>query len=177
MTPMPEMLVETEDNTKRRKLIVSLILVAICAGCGESRPPKYLVTGRLRVNGEDAVGAMLTLYPKDAGSRSNLAPSAMVRPDGSFSFGTSRANDGVPPGEYDLTFVWPIDPSLGAMSPDRLEKVYASPQKPLKSIIVGEEALDLSTLEVINAKVNLKPRDDRPKGAPKVVLPVRPVRG
>ncbi|HEY2252462.1 MAG TPA: hypothetical protein VGH74_15420 [Planctomycetaceae bacterium] len=65
------------------------------------------VAGRILVDGEPA--AMLTVSCLDLGALDKESPtisSAMTDEDGDFGLGTYVSGDGVPEGEYVLTFQW-----------------------------------------------------------------------
>ena len=86
--------------------IAACLAIVLLAGCGgDSKLLK--ITGKITVNGEPAVGAILLFHPadkKDAPMASGVAQS-----DGTFSL-TSNMIDGVEPGNYIVTVTWP-DPA------------------------------------------------------------------
>jgi hypothetical protein len=81
------------------------LAIVMMAGCGGSNLAKP--KGKITVNGEPAVGAILLYHPvdgKDAAVASGVAES-----DGSFTL-TSNMSEGVVPGKYTVTVTWP-DPA------------------------------------------------------------------
>lgn len=81
--------------------------------------------------------------------------SALTGEDGKFEISTYKAGDGVPAGEYVLTFVWGrmdlISASYGG--PDKLGGAYSDPGKSeFKVVVVEGEPTDLGKIELVTAK-------------------------
>jgi 5-hydroxyisourate hydrolase-like protein (transthyretin family) len=92
-------------------ILVALLIPIVCAACGESRPGDWKdtvpVKGRVLVDGKPA--AMLSIECVDVAGLDKENPTmsaAMTNEDGEFEFGTYVKGDGVPEGEYVLTFEW-----------------------------------------------------------------------
>lgn len=81
--------------------------------------------------------------------------SALTGEDGRFEISTYKSGDGVPAGEYALTFVWGkinlISASYGG--PDRLDGAYSDPQKSeFKVVVVEGEPTDAGKIELVTKK-------------------------
>lgn len=135
----------------------SLLLV----GCGGNAPqppnPKAVVPvkGIIQVNGELAEGVKVTFNQKGGMDMSNPSKSTgRTKPDGTFVATTYAVNDGVPPGDYFLTFEYfgpmvvgmeAVDQFNGALSyPDRSEHPVTVPA----TVPDGADAFDLGTIDL-----------------------------
>lgn len=119
-----------------------LILTAGCGDAPESRLSLIPVTGEVRVKGQPALGSEIMLHPiggpaADAG----LYPYGIADESGTFSITSYEQGDGAPPGDYQVTVVWPdssYQPETpaeldefhggGGQTPDKLRGRYAEPQ-------------------------------------------------
>src|SRR5258708_5683766 len=97
----------------RLSLPISLLfLISIaCGACSEKRPENWKTTvpvkGKVLVDGKPA--AMLAVECVDLAGLDKENPtlsSAMTDEKGDFAFGTYVSGDGVPEGDYALTFQW-----------------------------------------------------------------------
>jgi hypothetical protein len=71
--------------------------------------------------------------------------------DGAFSLSTYESGDGVPPGDYTLTFVWgEMNLMNGQYAGDKLEGKYADAATSAIALTVtaGAEPQDLGTIEL-----------------------------
>jgi hypothetical protein len=106
----------------------------------------YPVRGKVLVDGRPAERVVVTLYPSGgAGGRRSMAT---TEADGSFQVTTSARYDGVPPGEYAVTLVWPEYTADGDPGPDRLKGRYAAPARPFTKVVVQPQATQLEPFEV-----------------------------
>ncbi len=95
-----------------RAQIVGLVLCAcLClCSCSEHLPdraPTYPVTGQIYVDGQPAAGLQVECH--SVSGMDSAAPTVSATttdPDGKFAISTYLSGDGVPEGEYRLTFVW-----------------------------------------------------------------------
>jgi hypothetical protein len=132
---------------KKRMVCVAAVCLLSCS-CGDKMPdrkPTFPVTGKVQVDGQPA--AQLSLTCHDVKGVAPLHPtvsSAITDPDGKFAVSTYQSGDGVPEGEYVLTFVWGkfdlISKSYGGA--DRLKGRYRDPEAG-KPIDLG--CIELST--------------------------------
>jgi hypothetical protein len=98
--------------------------------CGGRRAT---VEGQVFCDGKPAIGAVVFFSPKGADDLTARRASGVVGPDGTFTLSTAKPGDGVAPGEYIVTIVWPEEVKTNklTMSPeeqapaDRLQGRYA----------------------------------------------------
>lgn len=119
---------------KKPAAALAIVCLHLCS-CAEKTPdrkPTFPVTGRVQVDGRPA--AQLSLTCHDVKGLDPLQPtvsSAITDQDGKFALSTYQSGDGVPEGEYVLTFVWAnfdlISKSYGGA--DGLKGRYSDPQK------------------------------------------------
>ena len=116
----------------------------VCVGCGgepkgEPRVETFPVTGKVLVDGAAAAGVLVGCHPQgEAPVKRQLT--VYTDEEGAFSIGTYEAGDGLPEGEYKLTFEWSQGPMLGP-GKDTLKKAYSDPEKSQHTVTVtkGEE--------------------------------------
>ncbi len=96
-----------------------LLLFAI--GCGGPKAPERVPTvpvkGVITIDGQPTQFVKLYLYPADnlpdyVDRLIGTAQTAESGKDGSFSFSTYDAGDGVPAGDYVIAFYWPGNPEV-----------------------------------------------------------------
>jgi len=116
------------------------VLAAACfclllCSCGEKVPDRketFPVTGEVYVDGQPAAQLKVGCYDVNGiDSESPTVSSGMTDEQGKFEISTYASGDGVPEGEYVLTFLWGklnlISKSYGG--PDKLKGRYLDPQK------------------------------------------------
>jgi hypothetical protein len=133
-----------ERSALVRKSLHTLLLGAwmiACFGCGNSSG-NYPVTGRVLYDGEPAVGATVTFIRQGAADRmQEHAPQGVVGEDGTFSL-ASPLGAGAPPGQYAVLVEWKVGAgkimgrSPGLNAPDRLNRRYLDPARPLLTATV-----------------------------------------
>lgn len=121
---------------KTRMPLVGLLLWAcLITSCGPKGPPRketFPVTGEVVVDGQPAASVQVTLT--DVNGMDKKMPtvsSAMTGEDGKFAISTYQQADGVPEGEYTVTFMWG-KLNLFSMQyggPDKLKDKYSDPKK------------------------------------------------
>jgi hypothetical protein len=78
--------------------ILLLLTVMLVAGCGDGRPERVPVSGKVLIDGKPATSGSVQFLPHSGGR-----PSAGgIQPDGSFSLFTYEQNDGCRLGTYDV---------------------------------------------------------------------------
>jgi len=139
----------------RKSLFVSLLvtLMFACIGCGNSAGI-YPVSGKMLYRGEPAVGATVTFVRKGVTDRlQEQTPQGVVREDGTFSLATPLGA-GALPGEYAVLVEWKVgagkikgrSPALNA--PDRLNRRYLDPARPLLTATVEAKTNSLPPFEL-----------------------------
>lgn len=122
--------------------------------------------GSVTVNGEIPVGAIINLHPVkgDIDKRASR-PSALVAEDGTYTLTTYEYGDGAPAGEYAFTILWPQDPKMGGLSPDRLGRVYATPAVSKLVVTIPSDGSPIEPVAIEKAKITMSaPRKSAPPG-------------
>ncbi|MFH1266841.1 MAG: hypothetical protein ABIK89_14020 [Planctomycetota bacterium] len=131
---------------------VAAVVVTVCVGCSEgqkggSRVETFPLTGKVLVDGAPAARLVVSCHPQsDTGIAYALV--GHTNEEGVFSISTYEAGDGLPEGEYKLTFEWPEGGGFGPPT-DKLKGAYSDPKKSEHTVTVttGEEN-DLGTIEL-----------------------------
>lgn len=85
------------------RLLPAFALVVACGGCGDGRPARVLVKGRVTVAGRPLTTGTITFSPKE---KNTVRPAiAYIREDGAFEMTTFSAGDGVQPGDYRVSII------------------------------------------------------------------------
>jgi hypothetical protein len=138
--------------------ILFAAFVVTANGCSKSKDPNRLpvfpVNGRLSVKGQAPSGAFVVLHPKKGAATAPngdvVRPRAVVKPDGSFAFGSYDSSDGAPAGDYSVTVEWRRigkspegSPVLG---PNVVSPKYARPETSPLAIKVAEKVNELEPI-------------------------------
>jgi hypothetical protein len=140
-----------------RPLLVTAWCCVLCCSCGPppGRPQKtvFPVKGEVYVDGKPA--AMLVVACANVQGMDKQMPTvstAITNDDGKFEITTYKTGDGVPDGEYVLTFTWSGGRSLGGRgargSADKLAGRYTDPKKSKNSFKVEGKPVDLGKIEL-----------------------------
>jgi hypothetical protein len=138
----------------RKTLLLSVFVasISVCSGCGNSG--LYPVRGKVLYRGEPAVGATVTLVRKGVTDRmQEQTPQGVVGDDGSFSV-ACPLGAGALPGDYAVLVEWKVGAgktkgrSPGLNAPDRLNRRYLDPERPLLTATVGAKTNTLPPFEV-----------------------------
>ena len=122
-------------------------------GCGNSSGT-YPVSGKVLYRGEPAAGATVTFVRRDTTDRMHeQTPQGVVREDGTFSL-AGPLGEGALPGDYVVLVEWKVgagkvkgrSPALNA--PDRLNRRYLDPARPLLTVMVEAKANSLPPFEL-----------------------------
>jgi len=119
---------------------VKLLLVALCcsvffSSCAPKGPPRketFPVKGEVFVDGQPA--GTLAVYCNNVAGMDTKMPTVsqtFTKEDGKFEISTYGQSDGVPEGEYTLTFMWGQANVLhgGYGGPDKLKGRYKEPKE------------------------------------------------
>jgi len=98
-------------STMAKRLLVTVAICLLAASCGPKLPPNikptFPVSGELSVNGKPVADVTIVCENvQGADAKNPTVSSAKTTADGKFAFSTYREGDGVPEGEYALTFSW-----------------------------------------------------------------------
>lgn len=111
------------------------VMVAGLAGClpqGPELKATYPMTGQVFVDGKPAENLAVTAHQIGEVDKRNLTQSAaFTDAEGRFTLSTYKQGDGIPEGDYVLTFVWgEINVFQGGYGgPDKLNDRYAIPEE------------------------------------------------
>lgn len=137
--------------------ILGLLLGVGCADTGPKGPPRVKtipVTGKVLVDGSTVElprQVLIRAHVVGGESPTSTEPAAYANPDGTFAFSTYEAGDGVPAGEYKLTFQLGHRNLMRArFEGDDFKGRYSDPDKSEHTLSVGEDAepIDLGTIEL-----------------------------
>lgn len=121
-------------------LVVLPALLGLC-GCEKAPVPVFPVTGQVTYKGKPAAGATVVLFTTKAEDTSDVAPSAVVKDDGSFAITVYEPGDGAPEGDYVATVQWRkmvTGAGGSAAGPNVLPEKYANPKTtPIKVSVAG----------------------------------------
>ncbi len=136
-----------------RRMLWALGLCVLCS-CGEEGPARkatYPVTGTVMVDGAPAANLAIQVHNVNGMDKEQpTVSSAFTKEDGTFALATYDSGDGVPEGEYALTFMWG-QMNLVSMNyggPDRLKDRYRDPKKSEVRFEVNGEPVDLGSIEL-----------------------------
>lgn len=139
-----------------RFILAGWVLFGAMVGCGpqSTNKPTYPVVGRVLVDGQPADYLAVNVEPVDGklDPEQPTVSQAFTDADGRFSLSTYVQGDGVPEGEYVLTFMWGqmnlISMNYGG--PDKLKGRYQSAQDSNVRFTVqkSKEKMDLGDIEL-----------------------------
>ena len=115
------------------KLLLLCLLTMGCSGGGrkpENAKPVIPVSGIVLVNGAPVAGIQIKFHATTQDPRNATLSLATTDDEGQFKAWTYRADDGVPPGDYAVTFddQSQMKPHLRS-SPDLFKGKYSDPKK------------------------------------------------
>ena len=137
-------------------LAVSSILILSCSSGVEEPFTKTTVPviGKVTVDGQEPGGSIqIKCFNKGETDQEHPTVSGgFTKKDGSFELSTYTTGDGLPVGDYTLTFVWKkldlMTRSYGG--PDKLKKRYDDPKKSKIEVSVkeSEAPIDMGVIEL-----------------------------
>jgi len=156
-----------------RRLVPGLILcqLALICGCkGDAPPPVekkpvFPVSGIVHIDGKPVANVNLFLSPQDAAPSDQTtiytaSANAVTDEAGKFSFGTYAAGDGLPVGNYVISFYWdggvviPMirdndDPPKLTPAADSFNRKYGTPANSKQQFTVEDgKPVDLGVLDL-----------------------------
>lgn len=134
------------------------LTVAMVVGCGQAehayhKKPTTKVTGRVTVDGQPPGSPVsITCHPEGEADVTNpTITQGLTDKEGAFSLSTYEQGDGVPSGDYHLTFFWGKFNAISARfsGPDRLKKRYDTPAKsPVEFSVTDTQPIDLGEISL-----------------------------
>jgi hypothetical protein len=146
------------ENTGMPRLMVLGLMCGLAwgmTGCQDAGPPRkqtFPVKGQLVVDGQPPQSSIQIQCHNVAGMDTAMPTisQAIAHPDGGFEIATYQQGDGVPPGDYVLTFNWQafnaISMSYGG--PDKFNGRYNDPKSSTVKFTVKDRPVDLGTIEL-----------------------------
>jgi hypothetical protein len=134
--------------------IVMLTWVMLVCGCSKTddgRKPTSPVTGEVYVDGQPAAGVHVKFHDVKGFDAANPTVSAsMTDESGHFSASTYDQGDGVPAGDYTVTFEWgELNKFSMQYSGDKLKGKYSDPEKTEHRITVTDgSSTDMGRIEL-----------------------------
>jgi len=137
-----------------RGLVALLVGLPSFSGCDENsnRKPTYAVKGTVHVDGKPEEGIRVEMHDeKGLDPKQPTYSSAFTDAEGKFEFSTYENGDGVPEGNYAITYMWG---KLNVMSmayggPDKLKNKYVDPKKtPFKLSVAKGKSNNLGVVEL-----------------------------
>lgn len=141
----------------RGSLSLAGVLAGVCllsAGCGSEREPvdpkKVIpVTGIILIDGEAKPDVSVSFHPTVVDTKNFTASNGKTDETGRFHAWTYRVNDGIPPGDYNVTFYYPDPEGGGRNRPDLLDYQYTDAETSEYQLTVPEEGeVDMGTIEL-----------------------------
>jgi hypothetical protein len=134
-------------------LVTSLCFICSCSKeDGADRKGTFPVTGQVLVDGSPAEGVAVTCQDVNGVDKANPTVSgAVTDKEGNFAISTYKAGDGVPNGDYVLTFfLAEMNMLTKEYGPDKLSDRYKDPKTStfkfsVKGAPVKVDKIDLST--------------------------------
>jgi hypothetical protein len=136
----------------RVALALSVLMAAGCKEDNGSRKETFPVTGVVLVDGQPASQVQVTLHDvKGMDAAQPTLTSGFTNDDGTFSLTTYEFGDGVPAGEYKVTFLWGqlnmVSMQYGG--PDKLNDRYNNPDKtPFQVKVEKGKPADMGKIEL-----------------------------
>ncbi len=141
--------------------IVALTALLSLSGCGETGPQGPVRVKTVPVKGKVVVDGAGVELPKRVQIRANpvgatvseeATSGGIAEPDGSFSLSTYEAGDGLPAGEYKLTFqLVQVNLMRGGVDGDDFNGKYDNPSTSEHTVTISEEStdpIDLGAIEL-----------------------------
>lgn len=132
-------------------VITSIVLTLIVlSGCSEKRIEVFPVTGKVTFAGQIPSGAQIVLHAVNRTEPCDVAPSATVKPDGTFAISAYEQGDGAPAGEYVATVHWfKIIPKDGTAGPNVIPALYTSAKTSPIKISVKDGATVVPPITIV----------------------------
>lgn len=159
-------------------VLLSLLIFSGIAGCGNEVnsnkglkvKPTMRVTGKVLVDGTaPETPVVVKAYPEGVAAQDQAPSSGGTGADGLFELSTYNKGDGLPAGDYKLTFVWTElrlgGAALGGAPSDKLGGQYADSKTTPFTVTVKEskDVVDLGVFELKKSATPKKLWDDRSK--------------
>lgn len=134
-------------------LCIGLGICLVLAGCGRKGPPRketFPVKGTLLIDGKPVGNVAVRCVSVQKLDATTPPSSTFTRDDGTFEISTYEKSDGVPEGEYVLTFQWgEMNLITRTMTGDKLGGRYSDPkQSKFRFKVEKGKPVDLGRIEL-----------------------------
>jgi 5-hydroxyisourate hydrolase-like protein (transthyretin family) len=135
---------------KLKLLLSAAVCLAFCSCNGDGRVQTFPVTGQILLDGKPIEGIRIDAVPITPGvvKEKLLMPKGGTNAEGKFELFTYVANDGIPDGEYKLTFKWFERQGKLFSDKDKFGGKYADPAQSTVTFKVDGTSVDLGTIEL-----------------------------
>ncbi len=137
-------------------VVVTCLVLTACSGNKINKKETYPVTGKVTVDGAPAAELKVVLHDDKGMDTANPTMSmGFTDAEGKFAVSTYDQSDGVPAGDYTLTFEWG---QLNVLSmeyggPDKLNGKYNDPKtSTIKVKVEAGKPTDMGTIELTAKK-------------------------
>ncbi len=142
-----------------KRLVFVLMMCLVVGACGsktDNRKKTFPVVGKLLIDGKPVEQVAVYCMPVDGLDKENpTSTSAFTDADGRFEFNTYEKGDGVPEGNYVLTFKWgKFNLVTADYGGDKFKGKYLDPKKSEFKITVSADKsvdgkpIDVGTIEL-----------------------------
>jgi hypothetical protein len=129
--------------------MIAVVSFCSCKPAGPVRQKTYPVKGKITVDGKPVANLRVFAHAKQAGDpKYPILPQADTREDGSFELYSYEPGDGIPSGEYTLTFAWQELQGFIYGGPDKLKDRYADPAKSKFTVTVEKSPVTLDPIDL-----------------------------
>lgn len=145
------------DKSRWSQCLCFAVAAVMFAGCGSDGPqggPRVKtipLKGLVKVDGTAASFLRVIANPSNGAGALPVSPAALTNSEGKFELSSYESGDGVPPGDYVLTFEWgEMNLMNGQYSGDHFKGKYADPAKSEIKVSVADsdEVKDVGTIEL-----------------------------
>jgi len=140
----------------RARLVAVATLFVIVPACGPKRMTTYPVRGEVYVDGQPAAELQVYFHPIEGEAAGGRVLYGMTNDQGVYTINTYVAGDGVPAGEYIVTFEW-NEKGKGLQQanytgPDRLKHAYSDEKKSKYRVKVEKQSTKIPRYELTRPK-------------------------
>ncbi len=137
------------------KVVLGLAVLGLLAGCSQERfhtKPTVKAVGGVKYKGQPAAGAIVMFSPSSGYDAESPGAQGKTGDDGNFQLTTYKSNDGILPGEYIVSIVWPDEtiwnPDHDMDLVDKLKGAYAQGHSKIhRTITDGQTQIELINLK------------------------------
>ena len=138
-------------NLFYRPVMVFFVFLLL-AGCGTpKRTPTFPVKGKVLVNGKPAADLFVYFHPSSKKDDQSFIPYAQTNEEGEFQLSTFKNGDGIPTGDYLVTFEWREKSGTFKnqfQGPDRLKERFNKPESSTFKVTITSESTILEPFEL-----------------------------